>query len=422
MQKVPETDSAHSPEAVLKTAWEALDLMQKNSLSLDEYLDDLNSDPVMRRRAGSLLFAYFRNLKRVEKSLLDCCRKPPEKRLRELLSLALAMAHFQSSLPAQSVVNIAVTLIKKEFDSFAGKFANAVLRKALQNIKTENCDLLPNAVASRWRKEFGREKTLQLSELFAAVPPDTVRLRSKFTPAVSDDMQIMDWDLPWKFYTCTNLGKLLQSSEFADGAFYIQDAAPAMIGNLLKKYAEKLPSEVTLLDLCAAPGGKFIMDHELLTDCQKIIKRAVAVDRSARRLKLVQENCRRCGINADFIAGDASEAKLLQGELFDLVTCDVPCSNSGVFRRRPDALHRWKSAELKRIVPLQKAILNNAAAKCAPGGLLLYSTCSLEKEENQAVIEDFLAQNPGFELLESQLFMPAAYNDGTFGAVMRRKS
>ena len=76
MQKVPETDSAHSPEAVLKTAWEALDLMQKNSLSLDEYLDDLNSDPVMRRRAGSLLFAYFRNLKRVEKSLLDCCRKP----------------------------------------------------------------------------------------------------------------------------------------------------------------------------------------------------------------------------------------------------------------------------------------------------------------------------------------------------------
>lgn len=421
MQKSSEFDLAHSPEAVLKTAWEALDLMQKNSLSLDEYLDDLNSDPVMRRRAGSLLFAYFRNLKRVEKSLLYCCRKPPEKRLRELLSLALAMAHYQSSLSAQSVVNIAVTLIKKEFDNFAGKFANAVLRKALQNIKSENCDLLPNVVASRWRKEFGREKTLQLSELFAAIPADTVRLRSNFTAAESDDMQSMDLDLPWQFYTCTDLGRLLQSGEFAQGAFYIQDAAPAMIGGLLQKYAEKLPSKVSLLDLCAAPGGKFIMDHELLTDCQKIIKRAVAVDRSARRLKLVRENCRRCGINAEFTAGDASEKSLLQGELFDLVTCDVPCSNSGVFRRRPDALHRWKSAELKRIVPLQKAILDNAAEKCAPGGLLVYSTCSLEREENQAVIEEFLAGNPDFELLESQLFMPTAQNDGTFGAVLYRQ-
>ena len=256
MQKTPEFDLAHSPEAVLKTAWEALDLMQKNNLSLDEYLDDLNSDPVMRRRAGNLLFTYFRNLKRVEKSLLDCCRKPPEKRLRELLSLALAMAHYQSSLSAQSVVNIAVTLVKKEFDNFAGKFANAVLRKALQNIKSENCDLLPNAVASRWSKEFGCEKTLQLSELFAAIPADTVRLRSNFAAVDSGDMQIMDLALPWQFYTCNDLGKLLQSSEFAKGAFYIQDAAPAMIGGLLQKYASRLPAEVSLLDLCAAPGGK----------------------------------------------------------------------------------------------------------------------------------------------------------------------
>lgn len=409
-------------ESVLENALNALKRMRQENLSLDEYLDDFNADMVMRRRAASLLFIYFRRKNQLENAILQHCRKKPERSLLDMLSLALAAAHYQDALATESVVNIAVDLCKKLYNIHTARFVNALMRRALESIDKLDVHLLPSEIYSRWSKRFGNEKTSGLEKLFAAEAVPMVRLRSGFETAEESFEIVKSIETPWKFFYCRDLGSVLKSGNFARGAYYIQDIAPALVCGLLAKHRELLPGEAALLDLCAAPGGKLIMNMELLQELHCRIKCAVAVDRSARRLELVKSNLHRCGVDAATIAADASDKSLLAGEKFEVVTCDVPCSNSGVFRRRPDALHRWSNAELKKIVPLQQRILENAARLTAERGLILYSTCSLETEENQQVISSFLQNHPEFELIEEQLFMPQADCDGAFGALLYRVS
>ncbi len=419
-EKLPEK-FANSPEAVLKTASVALADMRCNNCSLDEWLDSDALDKVMRRRAGSLLFALFRNRRRINEALSKCYSKAPAQKVYDLLALALTMGTFQDSLPSASVVNIAVTLAKKEFGKACGGFVNAVLRKALVREELASKCVLPLTLEKRWKKSFGSELAQTFSGLLLDEPVNTVRLRSNFElPDGMDYCTELDLDLPWRFYQCDDLGALLQSEAFEQGAFYIQDPAPAKIAGLLQEYHMLLPTEVKFVDLCAAPGGKLIMNMELLKSLQHNVA-ATAVDRSSRRLELVKKNLIRCKLSAEVHALDAAELADFADNSFELVTCDVPCSNSGVFRHRPDALWRWRVEDLREITALQKKILREAARVIAPGGLLLYSTCSLEAEENEGLISNFLKENSNFELKKAQLFMPEKYCDGTFGALLQKK-
>lgn len=413
-----------SPEAILNSAVDALKILRSQECSLDEYLDDHAQDPLLRRRLSNLLFTLFRRRNALVNALRKHCRRDPEKSLHDLLLAALTMAVFQKSLPPESVVNISVDLAKKRFSRNAGNFVNAVLRKAISSVDV-NCDPLPENIRRQWQKNFPGAEYSRLTELFTRIPPITVRQRGN-KPLPQELMQTAELqrlylDLPWDFYECGKLSVLLKSAEFQAGAFYIQDPAPGKVVNLLKKYHALLPENICFADLCAAPGGKFIMGHELLTVSGHHITRAVAVDRSPRRLELVKRNLARCGISGELLAADAADWQLCAGEVFDLVTCDVPCSNTGVFRRRPDALWRWSTDSLKLVTLLQRNILDNAVRLTARSGLLLYSTCSLETEENQQQVNDFLFRHPDFELLESELFGPDELCDGTFAALLRRK-
>ena len=215
-----------SPEAVLKTVLDALKRMRQENLSLDELLDSLNGDPVLRRRAASLLFTVFRRKNQLEKAILMHCSKTPERQLLELLTAALAMAHYQDSLARESVVNIAVTLGKKLHGVPASRFINALLRKALNSIESVDALLLPALTVKRWRKTLGDDACKAMEELFASEAPTTVRLRSGFdlADAAAETLALAKVntkppELPWQFFTCSDTGKLLKSSEFAAGAF-----------------------------------------------------------------------------------------------------------------------------------------------------------------------------------------------------------
>ena len=412
--------AVNSPEAVLKEASAALKTLRQSACSLDEYLDRV-SDPQLRRRLSNLLFGCFRHRRSLEEALNSCCTRPPAEDVKDLLLAALNMAVYQDSLAPGSVVNIAVTLARKEFNNFVARFVNAVLRKALECIDTTGSEVLPKTIAKRWKKAFPTEVYNQLTELFTSQARPTVRLRSGFAPAAGLELEPLELDLPWQFYICGDLGKLLASQEFAEGRFYIQDPAPAHVLQMLKNHADLLPEKLNFIDLCAAPGGKFIMSMELLSSLGKEVISATAFDRSRKRLELVKKNCMRCNINCHVQSGDAADPAIYPGKTFDLATCDVPCSNSGVFRRRPDALWRWNTQDMLDIAELQCNILHNAARLTAPGGLLLYSTCSLEAEENTLQIEKFLQAQRGFELVEEKLFMPQINNDGTYAALLIRK-
>ena len=145
--------------------------------------------------------------------------------------------------------------------------------------------------------------------------------------------------------------------------------------------------------------------------------RLVAADRSARRQELTRKNCATHRVNAEVVAAEPRE---LYGS-YDLVVADAPCGNSGVYRRRPDAMWRFSPEDRSELAALQRAILDEGARLTAPGGQLVYSTCSIEPEENELNVEAFLAKHPGFQLLKSRLLLPSCVNDGAFAALLVRR-
>jgi 16S rRNA (cytosine967-C5)-methyltransferase len=175
----------------------------------------------------------------------------------------------------------------------------------------------------------------------------------------------------------------------------------------------------SVLDMCAAPGGKTTYIASKMQNHGRII----AADSTNSRLALVGENCRRLGV--DIVATLACEGtrldRCLRGEKFDRVLVDAPCSNTGVIRRRADLRWRLAENEIVRLAALQGRLLVSAAGFTKAGGVLVYSTCSLETEENERVVENFLDASSGFTLeTKRSLFPPHDGVDGAFVAMFRK--
>jgi 16S rRNA (cytosine967-C5)-methyltransferase len=193
---------------------------------------------------------------------------------------------------------------------------------------------------------------------------------------------------------------------FAEGLFYVQDLTAMQAAPRLRPQAGE-----RLLDLCAAPGGKTTHLAELMGNQGAI----VASDASPDRLAQVEENAQRLGVTIittvppDQVAGE-----------FDAVLLDAPCTNTGVLARRAEARWRLSDEALAAAVDQQRHLLDAAAARVRPGGRLLYSTCSIEPEEDRAQIDAFFARHPDFALLEDDLFLPTPTHDGGYLALLGR--
>ena len=229
----------------------------------------------------------------------------------------------------------------------------------------------------------------------------------------------VEYDVVTRDWTGENLAFELKAhpplnslGSFRDGWFYVQDPgtllAPALLG--------AQPGE-TILDSCAAPGGKTAFLAQLMNNEGKII----ASDNEPSRLRLVKENCDRLGATCVETAPDPQPAT--RNPQFDRILIDAPCSNTGVLRRRVDLRWRVSAAEISRLCKTQLELLNQAGAKLKPGGAIVYSTCSLEPEENSEVVEQFLAANAGFKLeTQRQLFPFAEGVDGAYVARLKKST
>lgn len=387
-------------EKVLTTAQTAIMAIDSGVLTLDDQLDQAPED--CRRMLEHLLMQFYRYRKSIRKTWQKFCRKPPSASLGALFDAALTQCLFQSQVSCHSVVNVAVTLAKKDH---ADKFVNAVLRAALREnyqkpVRAQ--EILPDGVLKRWRKNFSPEQVEKFAGLFLMKPEFTFRVcRGAQMP---DGCSAADAFEPFVFAKGAP-GEILTSPEFARGDYYIQDPAASMAVSLA---AEVLPHCRKMLDLCAAPGGKTLQAAELLPEGARI----VAADISANRQKLTRENLQLRQINADT---PAVKPENLSGS-FDFVLADMPCSNSGVFRRRPDALWRFSEKSLAEVMKLQREIVFHAARLTAPGGYLLLSTCSIEADENEAP-EKFLT---GFRKLKSRTILPDESADGAFASLWQK--
>ncbi len=193
--------------------------------------------------------------------------------------------------------------------------------------------------------------------------------------------------------------------------FYVQD--PSTL--LAVRELDPQPGE-SVLDLCAAPGGKLTLIAQFMRNEGRLLAR----DTSPERLKLIAENCARLGVTC-VQALPPSALNSQPSTTFDRILIDAPCSNTGVIRRRVDLRWRLRPKEIWRLRAAQSELLGQAAALVKPAGRLVYSTCSLEPEENSEVVNEFLAGHADFRLEQSCELLPFADGvDGTYVARLAR--
>lgn len=387
-------------EKVLCAAQEIILAVDSGNATLDDLLD--HSDPGCRRTLEHLLLNIFRFRKSINVLWRQYCSRHPAKEVAALLDCALGQALLQSAVATQSVVNVAVTAARKYH---ADKFVNAILRKALQKPWTPPstaAEILPDAILNRWQKEFSGEKVAEFAGLFTGEAEFSFRLCRD--AALPDNCREVPGCGSFRF-AVGKAREILTGPEFAAGKYYVQDPAASLAISLVEK---DLPRCRSVIDLCAAPGGKTLMLAEKISPGTLL----TAADRSARRQKLTAENFRKHHVSGRIITAEPAE---ISGR-FDLVLADVPCSNSGVFRRRPDALWRFSENELCRVMALQQQIIARAAALVAPGGVLLCSTCSIENDENDALVAAAIAAVPGMVCTAKSTLLPNKNRDGAFAA------
>jgi 16S rRNA (cytosine967-C5)-methyltransferase len=199
---------------------------------------------------------------------------------------------------------------------------------------------------------------------------------------------------------------------YAEGHFVVQDAATRHAIQLMD-----VRPGMRVLDACAAPGGKTVQLATRLGSGDLLI----ANEFSAGRLETLRDTLTRCAVKArvDLQQADATTATFGS---FDAILLDVPCSNTGVFGRRPDARWSWTPQKLNQLLETQRALLNNCARQVLPGGKLVYSTCSIEPDENERQIEAFLSRHPEFQQGETRLELPSENHDGAFACVLLRRA
>lgn len=322
--------------------------------------------------------------------------------LLDLLRLGVYQLLHMGSVPAYAAIAQTVELAKVRHGIGASKLMNAVLRRIDRErdalavpVPAELVDALamkhshPRWLVARWLSRWGEEEATVLLMKNNAEAPVVIRpygvVREQLE-AMLEALAIGVEDAPLVADSIQITGgiSLTELGAFKQGLFFVQDPG----STLVTRYAA-IPAGAFVADLCAAPGGKAL---ELTRTAGLVL----AADRSPLRLKRLLDNRARLEAGNLVVAvGDARHPVVRDA---DAVLVDVPCTGTGTFRRHPDARWRLKVSDISVMAALQATILRAAAECVRPGGLLIYSTCSLEPEENDARIDDFLARNPAWTL------------------------
>jgi 16S rRNA (cytosine967-C5)-methyltransferase len=353
--------------------------------------------------------------------------------LQSLLRLGLYQIFWLDRIPEHAAVNETVELARQNgFDTQAG-FINAVLRNYLRE-KEETRRLLaevktrqphvgyshPEWLVANWQKRWGAEQTARLMEWNNTPPRTFARVNTlKIEPGklleqwrvedVEYDFVRRDWLEENLVFELKSHPPLSNLPSFQAGYFYIQDPSTLLAVRELNPQAGD-----TVLDLCAAPGGKLTYIAQLMRNEGSI----TAHDVSKARLDLLNENCKRLGVTCVESALPPT-LHAPRSTQFDRILLDAPCSNTGVMRRRVDLRWRLRPEEIQRLKTAQSELLRQAGQLLKPGGTLVYSTCSLEREENQDVIAQFLTEAPNFKLVRERELLPFAdASDGTYVATL----
>jgi 16S rRNA (cytosine967-C5)-methyltransferase len=368
-----------------------------------------------RRRCQFLLLGVVRNLQLIEYTLSKRLKKQTRARLKSILFIGAAEILSEDPSKAPKIVHHAVEQAKNLVSIKEYGMVNAVLRKVPAQIQiiragedssVESLALIyshPDWLVQRWYNDFGLLNTRSLLEWNQEPSPVYMRVMDTY----KKELPVGLISTPWSgFYRIENSCWDTVVDIVNQGFAYIMDPAshlPAFILDLQ-------PGEM-VLDLCAAPGGKSRILAEKISNSNG---RLVCLDLPGPRVELLKNNLRSFGhIPCDIVEADLLEVNpenfKLRGlpPVYDAVLIDAPCSNTGVLRRRPDTKWRLEADAINKASAKQLALLEKASDFVRPGGRLVYSTCSLEEEENQAVVKEFmLNKSPSWHLIKEVISQP----------------
>lgn len=354
--------------------------------------------------------------------------------VRNLLRLSVYQLRFLDRIPPHAAVNEAVTIAGRRGHKGIAGLVNAVLRSVIRQggalslpedwPASRAIALLhshPEWLVQRWIDQYGEAETKAMCAGNNRPPRTSIRVNPlKTTPdalialLTEQGIAARRSELAAAGLVVEGGGNMAHTVWHEQGLFSIQDESSMLVAEIV----DPKPG-MAVLDCCAAPGGKTAHMAELMQDRGEIR----AFDIHAHKIKLIEEQARRLGLSSITAeTGDAARLSEKLGEArFDRILVDAPCSGFGVLRRKPDLKWKRSEADIAALSELQLAILSDVRQLLNPGGALVYSTCTVEREENEGVIERFLDAHPEFELELSRRIMPHHFEtDGFFIARLRK--
>jgi 16S rRNA (cytosine967-C5)-methyltransferase len=360
--------------------------------------------------------------------IIDSFSKTKVKKMKPLIRTMMRMGAFEifymDSVPDSATCNEYVKLAKKRGFAGLSGFVNGVLRNIARNkAQVKFTDLgikysMPQWIVDKWVADYGKECTEEILSGFFQPQELCIRVNSA---KISRDALVEKLQKSGiKVRICDTLDSALYISEydslnsvkeFKDGLFYVQDYSSQLVPHMAEVKATD-----NIIDVCAAPGGKALHCGELAAEGS-----VVARDLTDAKVALIQENIIRTGAgNVTALKWDATVLNQEDIRKYDIVIADLPCSGLGIIRKKPDIKYNQTEETLAELVALQHQILDTVCEYVKDGGTLCYSTCTINKDENENQVENFLSSHKEFTIQKMTQLFPDSEHDGFFICVMKK--
>ena len=387
-----------------------------SNLAVDSALKDVETDKAF---VSALVYGVVERKLTLDYYINKYLTSKPKPKIMTILRLGAYQLLFMDKVPSSAAINESVKLTHEIKQDYYSKLVNAVLHKI--DIKREEIDDLsikysvPECLINMWTKQYGAERVKEFLPALNERPPIFAVPNRQFADAQELCYELLDEGVDCEVYE--DLVLINSSIDFdgsrayKNGLFYIEDLSSYNCARSL----EAKPGE-TVIDFCSAPGGKaFTIAQDMENN-----GRIYAFDLYEHRAELVMKSAQR--LELDVITAEVNDASVYNDALpkADRILCDVPCSGFGIVRRKPEI--RYKDLDsIKDLPEIQLNILNTSSMYLKNGGRIIYSTCTLNKKENEKVVAAFLKNNPAFRLEYDKTVFPSANGgDGFYFAVMTK--
>ncbi len=372
-------------------------------IAISDQADFAGADPRDRAFARLLVTSVLRHKGAIDRILKERVQREPPLFVQNALRIGLAQI-FVLETPGHAAVGETVDLVKKhkKYSKMSG-LVNGVLRQVIRDgrssfASTAPRDNIPSNFYKKWSNAYGAGAARQMALEFMKVPPLDLSVKGD---AAEWAEKLGGEAIYGQTVRLPKAGQIRSLPGYEAGDWWVQDLASSLPVQLLGDV-----KGLSVLDMCAAPGGKTL---QLAHGGAKV----TAIDRAVRRLDMLKLNLERTNLEAEIVEADAAHWNS-GDQKFDIVLLDAPCSATGTYRRHPDVLYAKTPKQIGELIKLQRRLLVSAVEKLRVGGVLVYCTCSLEVEESEDQVRDFLHRNKDFDVIrvEDEKWKKAVTEDG----------